>query len=216
MKPSHRVLSRPVRSSWQGPAFALAAALAAAAWAVQPSPARAADPAGGSPAGAGPAASCPALLDVSFPRLQDESPQNLCQYRGKVLLVVNTASYCGYTRQYEGLEKIYSRYRDRGLVVLAFPSNDFGQQEPGSKEQIADLCFNTYGVKFPIFSKSVVSGAQANPLFATLAKATGQAPKWNFHKYLIDRNGKPIAAFPSAVEPTDTRLTRAIEKLLAG
>src|SRR5690606_10531585 len=107
----------------------------------------------------------------------------------------------GYTPQYEGLEALYAKYRDRGLVVLAFPSNDFGQQEPGSAEQIADLCFNTYGVKFPIFSKSVVTGSQANPLFAALTQATGSAPAWNFHKYLVDRNGQPVAAFPSKVEP---------------
>ncbi len=167
---------------------------------------------------AGPAApsagDCPAVLNTSFPRLQDEVPQNLCQYRGKVLLVVNTASYCGFTHQYEGLEQLYAKYKDRGLVVLGFPSNDFGQQEPGSAEQIADLCFNTYGVKFPIFSKTVVTGAHANPLFASLAKATGQQPKWNFHKYLLDRNGQAIASFPSKVEPSDAQVVQAIEKLL--
>ena len=210
MKPSHSArlaAASPAlrrRLLWLG-----AALLAAAALLSMPQIARAADPA------AAPS-SCPALLDVSFPRLQDESPQNLCQYRGKVLLVVNTASYCGYTRQYEGLERIYAKYRDQGLVVLAFPSNDFGQQEPGSKEQIADLCFNTYGVKFPIFSKSVVTGRDANPLFSALAKSTGQPPKWNFHKYLVGRDGKPVTAFPSAVEPTDARVTREIERLLAG
>ncbi|VCU68080.1 Hydroperoxy fatty acid reductase gpx1 [Pigmentiphaga humi] len=187
----------------------LGAALATAAALGWTRPAAAAGP--DRPAASG----CPAMLDVSFPRLQDEAPQNLCQYRGKVLLVVNTASYCGYTRQYEGLEQLYAKYRDRGLVVLAFPSNDFSQ-EPGSKEQIAELCFNTYGVKFPIFSKTAVSGKDANPLFATLARSTGQPPKWNFHKYLVGRDGSPVAAFPSAVEPNDGRLTREIEKLLAG
>ncbi len=99
-----------------------------------------------------PAASCPALLQHSFPRLQDEKPQSLCQYSGKVLLVVNTASYCGFTGQYEGLEQLHARYRDRGLVVLGFPSNDFAQ-ETGCNQQIAEFCSNTYGVKFPMFAK---------------------------------------------------------------
>ncbi len=206
MKPFHSVsAARPDRRHL---AWLSALLLAAAVLSLAPPTARSADAAGPS--------ACPALLDVSFPRLQDEAPQHLCQYRGKVLLVVNTASYCGYTRQYEGLERLYARYRERGLVVLAFPSNDFGQQEPGTKEQIADLCFNTYGVKFPIFSKSVVKGEGANPLFAALAQATGQPPKWNFHKYLVARDGKPVASFPSAVEPTDARVIREIEKLLAG
>ena len=161
------------------------------------------------------AAGCPALLQHSFNRLQDDKPQPLCAYAGKVLLVVNTASYCGYTPQYEGLEQLHARYAARGLVVMGFPSNDFGRQEPGNSQQIAELCFNTYGVKFPMFAKTVVSGAQANPLFAQLARATGQAPKWNFHKYLVDRQGRPIASFVSDVRPTDAALTAAIEKALA-
>ena len=158
---------------------------------------------------------CPALLQHSFNRLQDDKPQPLCQYAGKVLLVVNTASYCGFTPQYEGLEQLHARYAARGLVVMGFPSNDFGRQEPGSSQQIAELCFNTYGVKFPMFAKTVVSGAQANPLFAQLAKATGSAPKWNFHKYLVDRQGRPVSAFVSKVQPTDEALVAAIEKALA-
>ena len=167
-------------------------------------PARAADP-----------AACPALLNHSYPRLQDESPQSLCQYAGRVLLVVNTASYCGFTPQYEGLERLYAKYRARGFEILAFPSNDFGQQEPGGAKEIADLCFNTYGVKFPIFSKDIVTGAQANPLFAQLTQATGSAPQWNFHKYLVDRQGRPVSAFPSKVEPEDAVLVRELETLLA-
>ena len=129
--------------------------------------------------------------------------------------MVNTASYCGYTHQYESLEKLYAKYRERGLVVLAFPSNDFGQQEPGDAKQIADLCFNTYGVKFPIFSKTVVTGREANPLFATLSKATGHAPEWNFHKYLVDRGGRPIASFPSKLDPLDPSVQKEIERLLS-
>ena len=159
-------------------------------------------------------AACPALLAHQFPRLQDEAPQNLCQYAGKVVLVVNTASYCGFTSQYEGLEALYARQKARGLVVLGFPSNDFGQQEPGNGKQIADFCFNTYGVKFPMFSKTTVAGKGKNPLYAELAKATGQEPQWNFHKYLLDRSGKVVASFPSEVTPDNTRLLAAIEKSL--
>jgi glutathione peroxidase len=153
-------------------------------------------------------------LKQQFNRLQDEVPQNLCQYAGKVALVVNTASYCGYTSQYQGLEDLFAKYQARGLVVLGFPSNDFGQQEPGSSKEIADLCFNTYGVKFPMFSKTVVSGAKRNALYESLAKATGKTPKWNFHKYLIDRSGKVIASFPSDVTPDNKSLISAIEKAL--
>ena len=157
---------------------------------------------------------CPAILQQQFNRLQDEAPQNLCQYAGKVALVVNTASYCGFTNQYEGLEALHAKYQARGLVVMGFPSNDFGKQEPGSSQQIADLCFNTYGVKFPMFSKTVVAGTGRNPLYASLAKATGQTPQWNFHKYLIDRSGKVVGSFNSAVSPSDKNLVVAIEKAI--
>ena len=127
-------------------------------------------------------ASCPVILQKTFRRLQDEAPQNLCQYAGKVVLVVNTASFCGFTKQYEGLESLYAKYQGKGLVVLGFPSNEFGEQEPGSAKEIADFCFNTYGVKFPMFSKSVVKGKGKNPLYVELAQATGKEPQWNFHK----------------------------------
>lgn len=157
---------------------------------------------------------CPAILQQQFNRLQDEVSQNLCQYAGKVTLVVNTASYCGFTSQYEGLEALYAKYQSRGLVVLGFPSNDFGKQEPGSGKEIADFCFNTYGVKFPMFSKSVVVGANRSALYASLAKATGQSPKWNFHKYLIDRSGKVITSYPSDMGPDNPALVAAIEKQL--
>jgi len=158
-------------------------------------------------------AACPALLKHSFKRLQDEAPQDLCQYAGKVVLVVNTASYCGYTKQYEGLEKIYSKYAGRGFVVLGFPSNDFNQESTNAKE-IADLCFNTYGVKFPMFATTSVKGPQANPLHASLIKLTGQEPKWNFNKYLIGRDGKVVEYFPSKVAPEDKQLTSKIEAAL--
>jgi glutathione peroxidase len=160
-------------------------------------------------------AACPALLQQTFPRLQDERPQSLCQYAGKVVLVVNTASHCGFTPQYEGLEALYAKYAPRGLVVLGFPSNDFGQQEPGDDKQIADFCFNTYGVRFPMFGKSSVKGKDANPLHAALTRATGTAPGWNFHKYLIDRQGRAIASFGSEVKPTSATLVSAVEKALA-
>ena len=165
---------------------------------------------------AAPAASpsCSPLLSHTFPRLQDEAPQNLCQYQGKVILVVNTASFCGFTSQYEGLEKLYAKYKDRGLVVLGFPSNDFGQQEPGSNKEIADFCKNTYDVKFPMLAKSSVSGSNPNPLFKMLIAKTGTAPKWNFYKYLIDRNGNVVDAFNSMTKPTSSSITSEIEKLL--
>jgi len=168
----------------------------------------------GAPAAAPAAQSCPALLNKTFPRLQDDAPQNLCQYAGKVVLVVNTASYCGYTKQYEGLEKLYAKYSGKGLVVLGFPSNDFGKQEPGSSKEIADLCYNTYGVKFPMFAKSQVSGDAPNPLHAQLIKATGKEPKWNFTKYLIDRKGNVIEHYPSKVTPEDPQLVSKIEQAL--
>jgi glutathione peroxidase len=160
-------------------------------------------------------ASCPAVLKHTFNRLQDEAPQDLCQYAGKVVLVVNTASYCGFTHQYEGLEKLYAKYAPRGLVVLGFPSNDF-KQESADAKKIADLCYNTYGVKFPMFTSTVVTGANANPLYSDLIKATGNQPKWNFNKYLIDRNGKVIDYFPSKVAPEDPALVGKIEQALGG
>jgi glutathione peroxidase len=159
-------------------------------------------------------AACPAILQHTFPRLQDDAPQNLCQYTGKVILVVNTASYCGFTSQYEGLEKLYADLGPKGLVVLGFPSNDFGKQEPGSSKEIADFCFNTYGVKFPMFEKSVVKGPQASALYTALAKAADSTPKWNFHKYLIDRNGKVLGAYTSLTSPSNSGLVNDIKKAL--
>lgn len=185
--------------------------LAAAALVLLAAPAAAQKAA--APAAAAPRA-CPALLQRSFPRLQDEKPQDLCQYSGKVLLVVNTASYCGFTPQYEGLEALHARYAARGLVVMGFPSNDF-LQESGDRDKIADLCFNTYGVKFPMFTSSSVRGSKANPLFADLARATGESPSWNFNKYLIDREGRKVTHFGSRVSPDSRELVSAIEGALA-
>jgi glutathione peroxidase len=163
---------------------------------------------------AGDTPTCPATLNHVFARLQDEKPQSLCQYSGKVLLVVNTASYCGFTPQYKGLEALYERYRDRGLVVLGFPSNDF-EQETGGNRQIADFCENTYGVKFPMFAKTSVRGAQANPLYRQLAQAAGRQPLWNFYKYLVARDGKVIASYSSLTAPDDAGLLKDIERQLA-
>ena len=160
-------------------------------------------------------ADCPPLLREQFNRLQTGEPQSLCQFRGKVLLVVNTASYCAYTGQYEGLEAMYRKYRTRGFVVVGFPSNDFGGQEPGSNQEIAKFCRLTYGVQFPMFEKSSVTSVASNPLFAQLAASTGVAPQWNFYKYAVDRHGKPVAAFDSKTTPQDHGLVRLVEDLLA-
>ncbi|MGS0754847.1 glutathione peroxidase [Roseateles sp. GG27B] len=161
--------------------------------------------------------SCPDLLQRDMPRLQDEKPQPLCQYAGKVVLVVNTASFCGFTSQYKALETLSSRYADKGLVVLGFPSNDFGNQEPGSNKEIAEFCENTFNVKFPMFSKSVVlpNKAGLNPLFADLIKRTNQAPKWNFHKYMIARDGREVLSFGSTTDPLSANFTRELDRLLA-
>lgn len=160
------------------------------------------------------AGECPVLLRHSFNSLQTGERQDLCQYYGKVLLVVNTASYCAYTDQYGGLEALYRQYRDRGLVVLGFPSNDFGNQEPGSNQKIAEFCRLTYGVEFPMFEKSAVVGPQRNALFAELHRRTGEQPRWNFHKYLIDPSGERVLSFGSGVQPDDRRLIQELKKML--
>ena len=160
------------------------------------------------------AANCSPLLQRTLADIHGK-PRSLCDYAGQVVLVVNTASECGFTPQYEGLEALYRKYRAKGFVVLGFPSNDFGAQEPGSNKQIADFCVNQYAIEFPMFEKTAVRGASANPFYADLARASGKAPEWNFHKYLIGRDGKAVASFASAVEPNDRRLVGEIEKRLA-
>jgi glutathione peroxidase len=157
------------------------------------------------------AAACPSLLNHTLPTL-DERSQSLCEYAGKVLLVVNTASQCGYTPQYDGLEALYRKYRSRGLVVLGFPSNDFGGQEPGSNKEISTFCVNEYAIDFPMFAKSALA---ANPFYAGLVKATRVAPSWNFHKYLVDRSGRRVESFATRVEPNDPKLVATLERLLA-
>jgi glutathione peroxidase len=179
------------------------AVLAASAWAAGPPPKGATD------------ATCPALLRHTFAKLQTGEPQSFCQYAGKVLLIVNTASYCSYTGQYEGLEALYRKYQGRGLVVLGFPSNDYGAQEPGSNKEIAEFCRTTYGVEFPMFEKVAGTRVAANPLYVELVAKTGKAPQWNFHKYLVDRSGTRIESFGSATDPAQPGFVAALERLLA-
>lgn len=156
------------------------------------------------------------LLDLNYRPLAGKGEVNLQkQYGGKVLLVVNTASKCGFTPQYEGLEALQKKYAARGFSVLGFPSNDFKGQEPGSEAQIQEFCTLTYGVKFPMFQKVEVTGDNATPLYKQLTKATGVAPGWNFHKYLVSRDGQVVAQFPSKVKPDDAELVKAIEHELS-
>lgn len=154
--------------------------------------------------------------DFSLTTLMGEEPLPLSQFKGKVLLVVNTASKCGYTPQYSGLEGLYNHYKGRGLVVLGVPANDFGAQEPGTASEIAEFCRINFGVTFPMASKQVVVGGNAHPFYQWLAATMGpdNVPKWNFSKYLIDSQGKPVAFFPHGTRPDAPELTGAIEKLL--
>ena len=161
---------------------------------------------------------CPALLQHTMPRLQDEKPVPLCQFSGQVVVVVNTASQCGYTPQYKSLEALYDRYRQRGLVVLGFPSNDFGGQEPANNAAIADFCENQFAVRFPMFAKTSVKGgtrSTTNPLFAGLATRSGQSPKWNFHKYIVSRQGDVVLSHGSDTDPLDAAFLRDVERLLS-
>ena len=155
------------------------------------------------------------LLDQNFRKLAQTDTVNLCDaYSGKVLLVVNTASKCGYTPQYEGLEKLYQKYEQQGLVVLGFPSNDFMGQEPGTEAEIQNFCRLTYSVKFPMFEKITVKKQQAHPFYAQLAELSGTYPTWNFHKYLIGRDGKLITQFSPRTTPFDPAILTAIEEAL--
>ena len=140
----------------------------------------------------------------------------LAAWRGRPVLVVNTASYCGYTPQYADLEALWQRYRERGLVVLGVPSNDFGRQEPGSAAEIGAFCQTRYGVDFPLAEKTRVVGAEAHPFYRWIAATLGEAgtPRWNFHKYLIGPDGELAGTWPSQVSPTDPRIIAEIEPLL--
>lgn len=156
------------------------------------------------------------LLDQEFRFLASDDVVNIGEeYAGKVLLIVNTASKCGNTPQYEGLEKLYEEYGDRGLVVLGFPSNDFLGQEPGSEEDIQEFCRLTYSVKFPMFEKVTVKKGKAHPFYDQLAESAGTYPTWNFHKYLVGRDGKLISEFSPRTQPYDVKLVTEIQSALA-
>jgi glutathione peroxidase len=159
---------------------------------------------------------CSDLLKAQFRPLAGKESVDLCKaYAGKVLLIVNTASKCGFTPQYDALEKLHAKYAGRGFAVLGFPSNDFNGQEPGSEAEIKEFCTLTYGVKFPMFEKVHVKAEDANPFYVKLAAASqGRYPSWNFYKYLIDRDGKVVADFPSKVTPDDAALVARIEALV--
>lgn len=155
------------------------------------------------------------LLDQDFRRLASDEEVNIgSEYAGKVLLVVNTASKCGNTPQYDGLEKLYQQYGEDGLVVLGFPSNDFMGQEPGTEAEIQEFCRLTYKVKFPMFEKTTVKADNAHPFFASLADAAGTYPTWNFHKFLIGRDGELIREFSPRTQPYDDDVVAAIEDAL--
>jgi glutathione peroxidase len=160
------------------------------------------------------AACSSALLDTSAKRLVGPE-ESLCQYAGKAVLVVNTASQCGFTPQYEGLEALWKEYANQGLVVLGFPSDQFGGQEYADDAEIAKFCKLNFGVSFPMYGKASVKGDDAIPLYRGLIEATGESPQWNFHKYLIGRDGKTVQAFSSRVTPDSQALRGAVEAALA-
>lgn len=155
------------------------------------------------------------LYDISAKRI-DGSDRSLSEYRGKVALVVNVASQCGYTPQYTGLQKLYDTYKERGFVVLGFPSNDFGGQEPGSEQEIQHFCSSKFGVTFPLFAKVSVLGASKHPVYSFLTTTTGgEEVGWNFEKFLVGNDGRVVGRFPSRVTPQDQGLIKAIEGALA-
>ena len=208
-------------------AVALVAALGCKANEEAKAPDPAPTPAAAEPVAAAPAASTaaaeapaaaaepakPSIYGFKMKRL-DGTDASLSDWSGKVLLVVNTASKCGYTPQYQGLQALHTKYGPKGFEVLGFPSNDFGGQEPGTSEEISKFCISMYDVNFPMFEKIKVKGDERAPLYALLSDAYG-APQWNFHKYLIDKQGRPVQAFPSKVEPGSPEVAQAIEAQLA-
>lgn len=157
-------------------------------------------------------AACPPLLNHKLKGL-DGKPLDLCQYENQAVLIVNTASKCGFTPQFEKLEGMYKQYKDRGLVVVGFPSNDF-RQEFDSNQQVGEFCRLTYGVQFPMVEKSVVSGTDATPIFKQLAAATKEAPRWNFHKYLIAPDGRTVYSFQTQVEPDSSEVMSKLQPML--
>ena len=157
----------------------------------------------------------PSFYDLKTTTLLGK-PADLGDFRGKVTLVVNVASYCGFTPQYKGLEKLHRDLSSKGFAVLGFPSNDFGEQEPDGPEEIASFCKRTYDVTFPMFSKVVTAGVEQSPIYTFLGRNSGgRLPAWNFAKYLVGRDGKVIAFFPSEVTPESPQLRRAIDTALA-
>ncbi len=159
--------------------------------------------------------SCPTLLDYHFKPLAGDGSQHLCEsYRGKLILVVNTASQCGYTGQYAGLEHLYDKFKEQGLVVIGFPSNDFGGQEPGSEQQIVKFCRDKYSIRFPLYQKVHAAKGLAHPFFDGLARQAKQYPNWNFHKYLIDRSGDVVGSWPSRIEPLSAKIVSRIKMYL--
>jgi len=213
--------------SW--PVFAIAAALAGAGAgckttedAKAPEGEPPAAPAAAEAAPAAPAATAanapaqpaaPSIHGFNMKRL-DGSDASLSNWAGKVVLIVNTASKCGYTPQYQGLQQLHAKYSERGFEVLGFPSNDFGGQEPGTAQEIQNFCVTMYDVNFPMFEKTKVVGAERSPLYALLSDAQGE-PKWNFHKYLVDKHGRPVQAWGSKVEPGAPEIASSIEAQLA-
>lgn len=155
-------------------------------------------------------------FDYGFTSIEGQ-PMPLSAYRGKALLVVNTASFCGFTKQYDGLQKLYDTYAEKGLVVIGVPSNDFGSQEPGNEQKIKDFCETTFGITFPMTEKAVVSGAAAHPFYVWARETLGpkSAPGWNFHKYLIARDGRLVTSYFSGTAPDAKELVAAIETELA-
>ena len=161
------------------------------------------------------AAECPALLQYQLPQLRSKETIDLCQrFAGKPLLIVNTASHCGFTPQFKGLEALYKRYKDQGFEVLGVPSDDF-KQEAASTEETAKVCYVNYGVTFAMTQPQHVTGDDAIPLYKELIAQSGQAPRWNFYKYVVDRQGKVVAQFSSRTKPDDPDLLKAVEQALA-
>ena len=156
---------------------------------------------------------CPKVLNTNLNNLTGE-PVDFCDYRGKVILAVNTASFCGNTPQYEALEALYQKYSDKDFVVIGFPANNFGNQEPGSNEDIQSFCKLNYGVSFPMIEKTDVVGPNTNSVFKELQTMTGDAPQWNFHKYLISRDGERAFSFTASMDPMNAKLVKQLDELL--
>lgn len=161
------------------------------------------------------AAQCGDILGHSVQQLKTRESIDLCEaFKGKTLIVVNTASKCGFTPQFEALEALYQKYKEQGLVVLGFPSNDF-RQEHSDEEKTAEVCYLTYGVEFPMFSTTSVRGDKANPVFKALIKKSGESPSWNFNKYLVSKDEQQVVHFGSRTSPTDPKFIAELERLLA-